>query len=118
MFSSLKHCYNWQFSTNNQFVANYTVTQTIDDNEIEGLIKFDHSHKGQPKKFKEDIFRRENHCYNPGRYCFYCPVGQKKPNIGEGKRLTSTGFEQKVGYNRAQNCHGRHLLWGCRKDKG
>ena len=27
----LKPCYNWQFSTNNQFVANFTVTQTTTD---------------------------------------------------------------------------------------
>jgi transposase len=153
----LKPCYNWQFSTNNQFVVNYTVTQTttdtttliehiesykhqygcypetatadsgygseenyqyLDDNEIEGFVKFNYFHLEQTKKFKEDIFRRENHYYNPEQDCFYCPMGQKMQNIGEGKRVTSTGFEQKVSYYKAQNCQGCPLRWGCHKAKG
>jgi transposase len=153
----LKPCYNWQFSTNNQFVVNYTVTQTttdtttliehlesynhqydsypetatadsgygseenyqyLDDNGIEGFVKFNYFHLEQTRKFKEDIFRRENHYYNPEQDCFYCPMGQKMQNIGEGKRVTSTGFEQKVSYYKAQNCQGCPLRWGCHKAKG
>jgi len=96
----LKPCYNWQISTNNQFVVNYTVTQTttdtttliehleshkdqygsypetatadsgygseenyqfIQDKQIKGFVKFNYFHKEQTRKFKEDIFRRENH---------------------------------------------------------
>jgi len=153
----LKPCYNWQFSTNNQFVVNYTVTQTttdtttliehleshkdqfgsypetatadsgygseenyqfIEEKKIEGFIKFNYFHKEQTRKFKEDIFRRENHYYNPQQDCFYCPMGQKMQKIGEGKRKTSTGFEQKVSYYQAQNCHGCPLRWGCHKAKG
>ena len=139
----LKPCYNWQFSTNNQFVVNYTVTQTttdtttliehleshkdqygsypetatadsgyrseenyqfIEENQIEGFIKFNYFHKEQTRKFKDDIFRRENHYYNPDLDCFYCPMGQKMQNIGQGKRKTSTGFEQTVSHYQAQNC--------------
>lgn len=153
----LKPCYNWQFSTNNQFVVNYTVTQTttdtttliehleshkdqfgsypetatadsgygseenyqfIEEKQIEGFIKFNYFHKEQTRKFKEDIFRRENHYYNPEQDCFYCPMGQKMKKIGEGKRKTSTGFEQKVSYYQAQNCQGCPLRWGCHKAKG
>ena len=153
----LKPCYNWQFSTNNQFVVNYTVTQTttdtttliehlesykqqygsypetatadsgygseenyqfIEEKEIEGFIKFNYFHKEQTCKFKEDIFRRENHYYNPEQDCFYCPMGQKMQKIGEGKRKTSTGFEQQVSFYQAQNCQDCPLRWGCHKAKG
>lgn len=153
----LKPCYNWQFSTNNQFVVNYTVTQTtndvttliehleshknqygsyperatadsgygseenyqfIEERQIEGFIKFNYFHMEQTRKFKEDIFRRENHYYNQKQDCFYCPMGQKMQKVGEGKRVTFTGFEQRVSYYQAQNCQGCPLRWGCHKAKG
>ena len=120
----LKPCYNWQFSTNNQIIVNYTITQTttdtttliehleshkqqygsypetatadsgygseenyqyLEDNQIQGFVKFNYFHKEQTRKFKEDIFRRENHYYNPQQDCFYCPMGQKMQKIGEAK---------------------------------
>jgi transposase len=153
----LKPCYNWQISTNNQFVVNYTVTQTttdtttliehleshkdqygsypetatadsgygseenyqfIEEKQIKGFVKFNYFHKEQTSKFKEDIFRRENHYYNPELDCFYCPMGQKMQKVGEGKRKTTTGFEQQVSYYQAQNCQGCPLRWGCHNAKG
>jgi len=54
----------------------------------------------------------------PEQDCFYCPMGQKMQKVGEGKRKTSTGFEQQVSYYQAQNCQGCPLRWGCHKAKG
>lgn len=47
----LKPCYNWQFSTNNQFVVNYTVTQTTTDTTT--LIEHLESHKDQYGSYPE-----------------------------------------------------------------
>jgi hypothetical protein len=91
--------------------------QFIEEKQIEGFIKFNYFHKEQTRKFKEDVFPRKNHYYNPKQDCFYCPMGQKMQKIGEGKRKTS-GFEQKVSYYQAQNCQGCPLRWGCHKAKG
>jgi hypothetical protein len=44
-------------------------------------------------------------------------MGQKMHNIGGGKRLTSTGFVQKVSCYKVRNCQGCPLCWGCHKAK-
>ena len=130
----LKPYYNWQFSTNNQFVVNYTVTQTttdtttliehleshngqygcfpetvtadsgygseenyqfIQEKQIEGFVKFNYFHKEQTRKFKEDIFRRENHYYNPARHSRQsnnCKSLIMNENIFTTPFLLETGF--------------------------
>ena len=46
-------------------------------------------------------------------------MGQKMQKIGEGKRKTSTRFEQQVSFYQAQRtCQGCPLRWGCHKAKG
>jgi transposase len=47
----LKPCYNWQISTNNQFVVNYTVTQTTTDTTT--LIEHLESHKDRYGSYPE-----------------------------------------------------------------
>ena len=80
--------------------------------------KFNYFHKEQTRKFKEDIFRRENHDHNPEQDCFHCPMGQKIQKASEGKRKKSTGFEQQVSFYQAQNCRECQLRWGCHKAIG
>ena len=153
----LKPAYNWQFSTNNQFVVNYTVEQTttdtttlpvhleeheklygqyprvatadsgygseenyqfMEEKEIEAFVKFNYFHKEQTKKFKSNIFHKDNLFYNPGKDCFYCPMGQEMTKHGTGTRKTTTGFKQHLTYYKAQNCKGCPLRWGCHKANG
>jgi hypothetical protein len=153
----LKPAYNWQFSTNNQFVVNYTVEQTttdtttlpvhldeheklygqypqvatadsgygseenyqfMEEKEIEAFVKFNYFHKEQTKKFKSNIFHKDNLFYNPGKDCFYCPMGQEMTKHGTGTRETTTGFKQHLTYYKAQNCKGCPLRWGCHKANG
>jgi len=153
----LKACYNWQFSTNKQFVVNYTVEQTTTDtttlpghlseheklygeypdvatadsgygseenyeflekNNIEPFVKFNYFHKEQTKKFKSNIYHKDNLFYNQKQDCFYCPMGQKMANKATFYRKTSTGFQQQVTQYKAQNCNGCPLRSGCYKAKG
>ena len=153
----LKPAYNRQFSTNNQFIVNFTVHQTTTDtttleehleehkklyqehpeeatadsgygseenydylekNNIKGYVKFNYFHKEQTKKFKSDIFHKNNLYYNEQDDCYYCPMGQRMGKSGTAIRKTSTGFEQHVTYYKAINCKGCPLRWGCHKAKG
>lgn len=153
----LKPGYNWQFSTSNQFVVNYTVEQTATDtttlaghlseheklysqypevatadsgygseenyeflekNNIEPFVKFSYFHKEQTKKFKSNIFHKDNLYYNKTDDCLYCPMGQKMAKVGTSVRKTSTGFQQNISNYKAQNCNGCPLRWGCHKAKG
>lgn len=153
----LKPCYNWQFSTNKQFVVNYTVEQSTTDtttlpghlceheklygqypdvatadsgygseenyeflekNNIESFVKFNYFHKEQTKKFKSNIFHKDNLYYSPTQDCFYCPMGQKMAKTATFVRKTSTGFEQHITQYQAQNCNDCPLRGSCYKAKG
>ena len=153
----LKPCYNWQFSTNNQFVVNFTLHQTttdtttlsdhldehqklydeapevatadsgygseenyeyLEENHIKGYVKFNYFHKEQTRKFKANIFHKDNLYYNEKDDCYYCPMGQPMRKSGTAIRKTTTGFEQHVTFYRAINCKGCPLRWGCHKSKG
>lgn len=153
----LKPCYNWQFSTNNQFVVNFTVAQTTTDtttlaehlseheslydqypevatadsgygseenyeflekNAIESYVKFNYFHKEQTKKFKANIFHKDNLYYNKNNDCFYCPMGQKMEKSGTVIKKTRTGFIQQITHYKSQNCTGCPLRGQCHKAKG
>lgn len=153
----LKPGYNWQFSTNNQFVVNFTIEQTTTDtttlprhlceykklygkypqtaiadsgygseenyeflekNSIEPFVKFNYFHKEQNKKFKANLFHKDNLHYNKENDCFYCPMGQKMPKVGTAIRKTHTGFKQNTTLYKAQNCNGCPLRCMCHKAEG
>ena len=87
--------------------------------QIEAFVKFNYFHKEQSKKFKSNIFHKDNLFYNSEKDCFYCPMGQQMTKSGTGtpaKQLT--GFKQHLTYYTAQNCKGCPLRWGCHKAKG
>lgn len=150
----LKPCYNWQFSTNNQFVVNFTITQTttdtttlidhlkkyeelygdypqvatadsgygseenyefLEENKIDSYVKFSYFHKEQSKKFKSNIFHKDNLYYNENEDCYYCPMGQRMNKSGTTVKQTTTGYKQFVTYYKAQNCTSCPLRWGCHK---
>ena len=69
----LKPCYNWQFSTNNQFVVNYTVTQTTTDTTT--LIEHLESHK---ELYMEPILKLQRQIPVTGRKKTISSLKKKK----------------------------------------
>ena len=84
----------------------------------EAYVKFNYFHKEQTKSWKENPFRQENLYYDKGQDCYYCPMGQKMPKVGESTRKTSTGYLQHYSHYKAQNCQGCPLRGACYKAKG
>jgi transposase len=56
--------------------------------------------------------------YNREKDCYICPMGQQMGYIGDGKKKTSTGFEQTVKRYQARNCANCPLNGVCHKSKG
>ena len=93
--------------------------QALEDNEIEGFVKYNYFHKEQRKKKKEpNPFLPDNLYYNPEQDCYYCPMGQKLENIGQYQRETKTGYTQTIHRYQAQNCQGCPLRAMCHKAQG
>lgn len=93
--------------------------QALEDNEIEGFVKYNYFHKEQRKKKKEpNPFLPDNLYYNTEQDCYYCPMGQKLENIGQYQRETKTGYTQTIHRYQAQNCQGCPLRAMCHKAQG
>jgi transposase len=90
--------------------------ELLDELNIDGFVKytsFDRDQRG-----KDEPFKSENFHYNKELDCFYCPMGQQMKRIREGKRITTTGFEQQVVQYQAQQCAGCPLRSLCHSAEG
>jgi hypothetical protein len=83
---------------------------------IEPYVKYNNFHKEKTKKFKRDISKPENLYYDKEKDIFYCPMGQKMHNIGEGFKKTSNGYKYNVSKYQASNCSTCPLV--CHHGKG
>jgi hypothetical protein len=68
--------------------------ELLDHLNIDGYVKYTSFDKDQ--RGKDEPFKSENFHYNKELDCFYCPMGQQMKRVKEGKRVTTTGFEQQV----------------------
>ena len=86
---------------------------------IEAYVKYGMFDKQQNENYNSKLpFGADKLFYDPVRDCYICPMGQKMHYIGDGKRKTSTGFEQTSKRYQAKNCTGCPLNGACHKSKG
>ena len=86
----------------------------LENQQIEGFVKFNYFHLEQRDKFREDPSKQENLYYNAVQDCFYCPMGQKMVNIGTETKRTDNGYERLYTKYQAQNCQGCPMRGVCR----
>jgi len=83
---------------------------------IEAYIKyntFDKEQKTGVKAFSNDsLYHNEQDNY------LVCPMGQRMAHIGDGQRITSSGFVQLISRYRAQNCDGCPMRGVCHSAQG
>lgn len=92
--------------------------QYLEEQNIDGYVKYNYFHKEQSKKWKEDPFKTDNLHYNESNDTLTCPMGQQMENIGEKERVTASGFKQQYTRYQAKNCEGCPLRSSCHKAKG
>lgn len=90
----------------------------MENNHIEGYVKYNYFHKEQKRGWKKDPFARQNLYYNKEKDYFICPMGQKLQNIGQRKNKSDLGYTSILTRYQAQNCAGCPLRGMCHKAEG
>jgi transposase len=83
---------------------------------IEAYIKhntFDKEQKEGIKAFSNDSLH-----YNEAENYLVCPMGQRMAHIGDGQRVTSSGYIQLISRYQAQNCHNCPMRGVCHGSPG
>jgi transposase len=95
---------------------NYDLLKTQN---IEAYVKYGMFDKQQSENYNsKQPFSAEKLFYDVEQDCYICPMGQKMHYIGDGKRKTSTGFEQTSKRYQAKNCVNCPLNGACHKSQG
>ena len=89
----------------------------MEENGIEGFVKYNYFHKEQHRAFKQDIFRQENLPYNKEGDYFVCPMGQHMTWVADRHSKTANGYQSLLQVYEAQNCEGCPLRSQCTKKK-
>jgi hypothetical protein len=92
--------------------------QMLETKQITGYVKYNYFHKEQKRKMKNDPFLIQNLYYNAQEDYYVCPMGQHMTKVGEGKRVSSNGYEAKVSIYQAQRCEQCPLQGMCHQSKG
>ncbi|QJD96124.1 transposase [Mucilaginibacter robiniae] len=83
---------------------------------IEAYIKYNTFDKEQKDGIK--AFSNDSLHYNEAENYLVCPIGQWMAHIGNGQRVTSSGFVQLISRYRAQNCEGCPMRGVCHTTQG
>jgi len=92
--------------------------QLLEGSDIESFLKYPNFHNEGTKKFKEDIFRKENFPYDPITDTYKCP--NSKPlrfKHAREERHKKTGFKYKTKIYQADDCNGCQMREMCTKSK-
>ena len=93
--------------------------QLLESKAIEAYVKYGMFDKQQDENYnKKQPFSADKLFYNPEQDYYICPMGQQMSYIGDGKRKTSTGFEQTSKRYQAKNCSNCPLNGACHKSQG
>lgn len=83
----------------------------LEDNQIEGYIKYNYFYKDLKEGKKKEEFK-----YQSDKDSYTCPSGQELKLTGERIRKTSTGYQQVTKIYQASNCCNCPLKESCSPD--
>jgi hypothetical protein len=89
----------------------------LKEKEIDAYVKFNYFHMEQKKRFKNNIYRRENFIYDRETDTYICPSGKKLSFLKMNKRKTKTDYESTEYIYEAENCEGCNHREQCHKSK-
>ncbi|HEU5146307.1 MAG TPA: IS1182 family transposase [Chryseosolibacter sp.] len=92
--------------------------QLLEGSQIESYLKYPTFHNEGTKKFKEDIFRKENFRYDAASDTYICPNSQRLSYTRTREEMYKrTGFKYKTKLYQAENCQGCQMREMCTKSK-
>lgn len=83
---------------------------------IEAYIKYNTFDKEQKQGIKP--FSNDSLHYNEQENYLICPMGQRMEYVGDGQRVTSSGYIQQISRYQAKNCEGCPMRGVCHSSKG
>jgi transposase len=92
----------------------------MEQNQIEGFVKYSYFHKEQKRNFKNNPFIQENLYYNPKQDYFVCPMGQHMTPRRTYTKTNDHGYQSQVTLYQAQNCTDcplRGMCYQAKEDK-
>lgn len=92
---------------------NYGILQ---QKSIEAYIKYNTFDKEQKEGIK--AFSNDSLYYNEAENFLICPMGQHMAHIGDGQRVTSSGYIQLISRYQAQNCNNCPMRGVCHQSPG
>jgi transposase len=92
--------------------------QLLESEEIESYLKYPSFHSEGTKKYKEEIFRKENFEYDPATDTYICPNSQRlRYTHTREERHKKTGFQFKTKIYKADDCSGCKMREMCTKSR-
>jgi Transposase and inactivated derivatives len=92
--------------------------QLLEDAQIESYLKYPTFHREGTKKFKEDIFRKENFPYDPDTDTYICPNSQPLHYTKKREeKHKKTGFKFQTKIYQAADCSGCAMREMCTKSE-
>jgi transposase len=92
--------------------------QLLEGSQINSFMKYPTFHRDQTKKFKEDIFRKENFRYDPLTDSYMCPNSQQlRYTHNKVEAHKKTGFISQLKVYQAEECSGCKMRELCTKSK-
>lgn len=92
--------------------------EMMEAKEIDAYVKYNYFHKEQKRSQKNNPFLVQNLYYNKEQDFYVCPMGQRMELAGQGKRVSSNGYQSSVNYYEAKRCEDCPLRGMCHKSKG
>lgn len=89
----------------------------LEKEHIDAYVKFNYFHMEQKKKFKKNIYRKENLPYDKKTDSYICPAGKRLLFLETQIRKTKTGYESTEYIYEAEDCKGCGHREQCHKSK-
>lgn len=89
----------------------------LKNEKMNGYVKYNTFRIEDTKKFKKDIFKKENFKYDKEKNEYECPNGKKLKYIFTKNGKTENGFETKHDIYECEDCSGCNLKQNCTKSK-
>jgi transposase len=83
---------------------------------IGAYIKYNTFDKEQKEGIK--VFSNDSLYYNEVENYLVCPMGQRMAHIGDGQKITSSGYVQLISRYQAQNCNNCPMRGVCHQSPG
>ena len=90
----------------------------MQENEIEGFVKYNFFHKEQRPRYTPNPFQAESLYYNVDEDYYVCPMGQHMNRIGTKQEKTASGYITQSARYKAHDCQECPLRCRCFKARG